>query len=85
MSLGLSGNTIQSSSIMNFDGVLFEKGIGLITVEDLAKALGFASKTIRNWVSARKIPFVMIGRKTFFRLKSIEAWLDEKEYKSWQL
>lgn len=63
---------------------LFEKGIGLITVEDLARTLGLASKTIRNWVSARKIPFVMIGRKTYFRLKSIEAWLEQKEYKSWQ-
>ncbi len=66
------------------EDLLFEKGIGLITVEDLAGALGLASKTIRNWVAARKIPFVMIGRKTYFRLKSIEAWLDKKEYKSWQ-
>ncbi len=67
-----------------FNDVLFDNGIGLITVEDLARALGLASKTIRNWVAARKIPFVMIGRKTFFRLASIEAWLDKKEYKSWQ-
>ncbi len=69
---------------MLVNNVLFENGIGLITVEDLARALGLASKTIRNWVAARKIPFVMIGRKTFFRLASIEAWLDKKEYKSWQ-
>ncbi len=78
----LQGN--QSGSVMSFDGKLFENGIGLITVEDLAGALGLASKTIRNWVAARRIPFVMLGRKTYFRLKSIEAWLDKKEYKSWQ-
>jgi excisionase family DNA binding protein len=58
--------------------------LGLMTVEDLAGILGRAPKTIRNWVARREIPFVMIGRKTFFRLKSIEAWLSRKEVTPWQ-
>jgi len=59
--------------------VLFDNQIDLMTVEDLARLLGKAPKTIRNLVSRREIPFVPIGRRTYFRRKSIEAWLAKKE------
>lgn len=55
----------------------FEK---LLTVEELAEALGLAPQTIRNWVALRKIPFLRIGGKTRFRKRSIEMWLEQKEF-----
>ena len=55
----------------------------LISVETIAEALGLAPKTIRNWVSARRIPFVRVGRKVMFRQRSFELWLNRKEVKSW--
>lgn len=64
--------------------LFFENRIELLTVEELAGELGLAPKTIRNYVARRCIPFVKIGRRTMFRLKSIEAWLERKEKKPWQ-
>lgn len=63
--------------------LLFDK-LDLLTVEELADALRRAPKTIRNWVAKRQIPFVMLGRRVLFRRKSIETWLERKEFKSWQ-
>jgi excisionase family DNA binding protein len=60
--------------------LLFEN---LVSVEIVAEVLGLAPKTIRNWVSARRIPFVRVGRKVMFRRKSFELWLNRKEIKSW--
>ena len=62
---------------------LFEN-LDLMTVEDLAGSLGLAPKTIRNWVARRQMPFVTVGRRTMFRRKSIETWLEKKERKPWQ-
>ncbi len=56
---------------------LFEN---LVTVEELAGALGLAPQTIRNWVALRQIPYLRVGGKTRFRRKSIEAWLEQKEF-----
>ena len=61
-------------------GVLFDN-LGLLTVEELARALGKAPKTIRNWVARRTIPFVVVGRTTMFRKRAVEAWLERKERK----
>ena len=60
--------------------LLFEN---LVSVEIVAEVLGLAPKTIRNWVSARRIPFVRVGRKVMFRRRSFELWLNRKETKSW--
>lgn len=54
----------------------------LMTVEDLADAFGFAPQTVRNWVSLRQIPFISLGGKTRFRRRSVEAWLERKEFRS---
>lgn len=62
--------------------VLFDN-LGLVSVEDLAFALGRSPKTIRNWVAKRVIPFVQIQRRVMFRRESIEAWLKRKEFKPW--
>ena len=56
----------------------------LIGVKTVAERLGLAPKTIHNWVYLRKIPYVKCGNKVMFRPKSLKAWLNRKEIKSWQ-
>ena len=63
--------------------LLFDNQIHLISVKTVAEMLGIAPKTIHNWVYLRKIPFVKCGRKVMFRPKSLKAWLNRKEIKSW--
>ena len=55
----------------------------LENVKTVAEWLGVAPKTIHNWVYLRKIPYVKVGQKVLFRQKSLEAWLNRKEIKSW--
>ncbi len=77
---GIPGEN-QKRKIMDYDNQniqLFER---LMTVEELADAFGLAPQTIRNWVALRQIPFISIGGKTRFRKRSIEAWLERKEFK----
>ncbi|MEQ1875660.1 MAG: helix-turn-helix domain-containing protein [Bdellovibrionia bacterium] len=71
-----SKNTVVGD--LKISNALIEKLIG---VEELADVLGFAPQTIRNWVALRKVPHVRIGGCTKFRRKSIEAWLERKEFK----
>ncbi len=51
----------------------------LISVEELAVIFRLAPQTIRNWIALKKIPYVQIGRKKFFRERSLEKWLNQKE------
>lgn len=60
--------------------LLFEN---LISVKTVAEMLGLAPKTVHNWVYLRKLPFVKCGQKVMFRPKSLKAWLNRKEVKSW--
>ena len=55
----------------------------LVSVETVAEMLGLSPKTIHNWVYLRKIPYVKCGQKVLFRPKSLKAWLNRKEIKSW--
>ena len=61
-------------------GLLFEN---LLSVKIVAEVLGVAPKTIHNWVSARVIPYIRVGRRVMFRPKSLELWLNRKENKPW--
>ena len=63
--------------------LLFDNSIHLISVKTVAEWLGLAPKTIHNWVSLRKVPYVKCGQKVMFRPKSLKAWLNRKEIKSW--
>ncbi len=54
---------------------------GLMTMEEVAAALGKDRMTIKNWVVRREIPFITIGNKAMFRRASVMAWLLEKECK----
>lgn len=74
-----SSNFLGDSVRISRRKLLFEK---LISVEELADVLGLSPQTIRNWVAMRRIPFLRVGGKTRFRRASIEAWLEQKEFKS---
>ena len=63
--------------------MFFENQIHLVSVKTVAEMLGLAPKTIHNWVSLRKIPYLKCGHKVMFRPKSLKAWLNRKEIKSW--
>ena len=56
----------------------------LITIEELADYIGVSQKTIRNWVALRSIPFLRIGRKTFFIQNKICRWFQTKEFEPCQ-
>ena len=40
-----------------------------------AQYLGVAVGTLRNWVCARRVPFVRRGRVVRFRRESLDDWL----------
>ncbi|MCZ0931646.1 MAG: helix-turn-helix domain-containing protein [Oligoflexia bacterium] len=65
-------NISQSNRDMLFDN--------LITIEELADYIGVSQKTIRNWVAMRSIPFLRIGRKTFFCFEKLDKWFQTKEF-----
>ena len=46
------------------------------TVEELAKYLNYAEKTIYKWVLNEEIPYFKINQTIRFRLSDIEKWLD---------
>jgi len=47
-----------------------------LTIEEVAKYLNYAEKTIRKWVLNREIPFHKIHKSIRFRLSEIEKWVD---------
>ena len=49
------------------------------TVEEVAKYLNYAEKTIYKWVFNREIPFIKINQSLRFRLSEIEKWLEENK------
>lgn len=49
------------------------------TVEELAKYLQFAEKTIYKWVINQEIPFIKINQTIRFKLSDIEKWLEDKK------
>ena len=70
----------RSSSNKKLD-VFFDN---LITIEELADYIGVSQKTIRNWVALRSIPFLRIGRKTFFYFDRLDKWFQTKEFEPCQ-
>jgi excisionase family DNA binding protein len=51
----------------------------LLTMEEASNFLKISEKTLKNWTSMRKIPFVKVGRLVRFDVRSIEAWLKRRE------
>ncbi len=47
----------------------------LMTVEDAAAYLGIAPGTLRNWLSARRIAYVKVGRLTRLSKRDLDAFI----------
>ena len=76
-----NGRSVKSAQMSElFDN----RRLDLFSVEELAAELGYAPKTIRNMVSRRVIPFIRIGKKTFFEKQAVMAWLKQKEFRPCQ-
>ena len=56
----------------------------LITTEELAVIFRVSPQTIRNWVARRKIPYIQIGRRNLFQMRSLQRWLNQKEEPLWE-
>ncbi len=53
---------------------------GYLTQRDLAQALGVSERTIARWHHFREgPPRVEFGRKVFYRLESVSAWIASRE------
>ena len=57
----------------------------LLTLEDTAKMLCLSPKTLRNWVTLRKIPFVKIGKAVRFNARRIEEFIKRREIETHQI
>ena len=47
----------------------------LLTVEDAAEYLGIAPGTLRNWLSARRVSYVKVGRLTRLSQRDLDAFI----------
>jgi predicted DNA-binding transcriptional regulator AlpA len=53
---------------------------GLLTEDQAAEALGVVKASLRNWASRRQgPPRIRIGRKIYYRLEAINAWIGSRE------
>ncbi|MCY4513214.1 MAG: helix-turn-helix domain-containing protein, partial [Bdellovibrionales bacterium] len=73
-----------SSSESSEEARFFGNRIGVITTEELAVIFGLAPQTIRNWTAQGKLPYVKIGRRNLFLMRSIKRWLYRKEEPLWE-
>jgi len=48
-----------------------------MTPEDAAEYLGIAIGTLRNWTSARYIPFARRGRVVRYHREQLDKWLSK--------
>lgn len=76
-------NSAKSIQLLDIKTELFDIAncLGVMSLEEVAAALGQQPVTIRKWVARREIPFVTIGRKTAFNRDSVVDWLHKKEFK----
>jgi predicted DNA-binding transcriptional regulator AlpA len=51
----------------------------LLDIKEVEQRYGLKTWTMRSYCSQRKMPYIKIGRRVFFRVEAIEAWLKEHE------
>jgi len=49
----------------------------MMNIDEVAVVTGIPKWTLRGYCSQRKIPFIKIGRRVYFRPESIETWLQD--------
>jgi excisionase family DNA binding protein len=53
--------------------------LNLLTVEQLARELAVAPKTVRKWRSMQQAPkSLKVGRRILFRREDVQTWLDSQ-------
>lgn len=50
----------------------------LLSVKELAEALGISVHTVYAWVSCGRLPCVKVGTRTLFDPQEIERWVRER-------
>jgi len=50
----------------------------LLSIDELSQYLHVAPKTLRNWVSGKKVPYIKINGAVRFSRKKIDKWLERK-------
>ncbi len=50
-------------------------GQGLLSVHEAAEFLDIAEGTLRNWLSARRLPYVKMGRRTKLSRRDLENFV----------
>lgn len=56
----------------------------LMTTDEVAEMLQVSSGTVRNWVSANKIPFVKVNAAVRFERSQLEAWIQKRSVKAFK-
>ena len=51
----------------------------ILTEKELAERLGLSPWTIRKWRLQGGLPHIQVGRRIFYRLEAVEAWMDGLE------
>ncbi len=51
----------------------------LLTIPEVAKALGLCRATVYNLIQTDGLPTVKLGRAVRVRVTSLQAWLDQRE------
>jgi excisionase family DNA binding protein len=49
----------------------------LLSVADAANYLGLKAGTLRNWLSAKRLPFVKVGRLTRLRRAALDDYIEQ--------
>jgi excisionase family DNA binding protein len=48
----------------------------LLSVEEVAEALGLSRFTVYSWSSKRRLPSIKVGSRLMFRASEVQRWID---------
>jgi predicted DNA-binding transcriptional regulator AlpA len=72
--MSLGSRALQPDLIDTSVAILKRK---LLDIEELEQIYGLKHWTIRTWCSQRRIPHIKIGRRVYFDVDAIDAWIRE--------
>lgn len=50
----------------------------LIDIKKAAQVLNLGVSTLRNWVQARRVPFIRLGRRIVFDMEALKDFVDKR-------